>query len=171
MRAKIVLFTVLALLSSINAIRVSPGENITEGNCGGQLEYFLCNCTALNTTIDIHLSPGQYHLMHQHSCLLQNKTSIKLIGSSSNDTIVECKEPFNIVFMGVQGVIIINITMVNCGNVVNDLINQTIYSITNSGAHLGSGFRFAIMFYQVKDVTIRDVPTVVGSGRHRPPLR
>ena len=156
MRAKIVLFTVLALLSSINAIRVSPGENITEGNCGGQLEYFLCNCTALNTTIDIYLSPGQYHLMHQHSCLLQNKTSIKLIGSSSNDTIVECKEPFNIVFMGVQGVIIINITMVNCGNVVNDLINQTIYSITNSGAHLGSGFRFAIMFYQVKDVTITD---------------
>ena len=73
---------VLALLSSINAIMVSPGNNITEGNCGGQFEYFLCNCTALNATIDFRLSPGRYHLMHQHSCLIQNKTSIKLIGSS-----------------------------------------------------------------------------------------
>ena len=156
MRAKIVLFTVLALLSSINAIRVSPGENITEGNCGGQLEYFLCNCTALNTTIDIHFSPGQYHLMRQDSCLLQNKTSIKLIGSSSNDTIIECKESFNIVFMGVRGVIISNITMVNCGNVVNDSINQTVYDITYSSIHFGSNFKFAIMFYQVKDITITD---------------
>ena len=56
MRAKMVLCSiiVLALLSSINAIMVSPGNNITEvteGNCGGQFEYFLCNCTALNATI------------------------------------------------------------------------------------------------------------------------
>ena len=148
---------VLALLSSINAIMVSPGNDITEGNCSGQFEYFLCNCTALNATIDFRLSPGWYHLMHQHSCLIQNKTSIKLIGSSSNDTVIECLEPFNLVFMGVGDVTISNITMINCGNVVNDLINQTIYSITNSGAHLGSGFRFAIMFYQVKDVTITDI--------------
>ena len=159
MRAKMVhcSIIVLALLSSINAIMVSPGNNITEGNCGGQFEYFLCNCTALNATIDFRLSPGRYHLMHQHSCLIQNKTSIKLIGSSSNDTVIECLEPFNLVFMGVGDVTISNITMINCGNVVNDLINQTIYSITNSGAHLGSGFRFAIMFYQVKDVTITDI--------------
>ena len=159
MRAKMVLclIIVLALLSSINAIMVSPGNDITEGNCGGQFEYFLCNCTALNATIDFRLSPGRYHLMHQHSCLIQNKTSIKLIGSSSNDTVIECLEPFNLVFMGVGDVTISNITMINCGNVVNNLINQTIYSITNSGAHLGSGFRFAIMFYQVKDVTITDI--------------
>ena len=148
---------VLALLSSINSITVNPGKNITEGNCGGQLEYFLCNCASLNDTIDVRLSPGWYRLMHQHSCLLQNKTSIKLIGTSSNDTIIECQEPFSIVFMRVQDVTISNIKMVNCGNLVNDLINQTIYSVTNSGAHLGSGFRFAIMFYQVEDVTITDV--------------
>ena len=151
------IIVLVALLSSINSITVNPGKNITEGNCGGQLEYFLCNCTSSNDTIDIRLSPGRYNLTHQHSCLLQNKTTIKLIGSSSDDTIIECQEPFNIVFKRVRDVIISNITMVNCGNLVNDLINQTIYSITNSGAHLGSGFRFAIMFYQVKDVTITDV--------------
>ena len=165
MRAKIAPSSIFIFtwLSSINAIMVSPGKNIKEGNCSGQLDYFLCNCTSLNDTIDVRLSSGLYHLMHQHSCLLQNKSSIKLIGSSSNDTIIKCKEPFNIVFKRVQEVIISNITMVNCGNLVNDLINQTIYNynITNStstsGAHLGSGFRFAIMFSQVKDVTITDV--------------
>ena len=94
MRAKTILclIIVLALLSSINAIMVSPGKNITEGNCGGQLEHFLCNCTALNDTIDIYLLCGRYYFMHQSSCLLQNKTSIKLTGSSSNDTIIECQK-------------------------------------------------------------------------------
>ena len=156
MRAKTILclIIVLALLSSINPITVSPGKNITEGNCGGQFEYFLCNCTALNDTIDIYLLRGRYHFMHQPSCLLQNKTSIKLTGSSSNDTIIECQDAFNIVFMRVRDVTISNITMINCGNVVNDLINQTIYRITNGSAHIGFGFRFAIMFYQAKDVTI-----------------
>ena len=157
MKAKIVFcLIVLTWLSSIDAIVVSPGKNITEGNCSGQLEYFLCNCTALNATIDIHLSPGRYNFVDQPFCLLQNKTSIKLIGSSSNDTIIECKEPFNIVFMRVQGVTISNITMINCGNVVNNLINQTVYSTTLTGAHLGSGFRFAIMFLQVTDITITE---------------
>ena len=146
----------LALLSSINAIMVSPGTNITEGNCHGPLDYFLCNCTALNTTIDIHLSSGRYYFMHQPYCLLQDKTSIKFTGYSPSDTIIECQDPFNIVFKRVRNVIISNITMVNCGNVANDLINQTIYNVTDAAANLGSGFRFAIMFYQVKDVTITE---------------
>ena len=158
MRAKTVLCLILVLicnwLLSINAILVSPENNITEGDCSGQLDYFLCNCTSLHDTIDIHLSPGWYCFKHQHSCLLQNKISIKLIGSSSNDTIIECQEPFNIVFMRVQNVVISNIAMVNCGNVTHDLINQTVHRITNYTAHLGFGFKFAIMFYQAKDVTI-----------------
>ena len=151
------LIVLLAYLSSINAIIVSPGKNITEGNCSEPLDYFLCNCTSLNTTIDIHFSSGQYYFMHQPTCLLQNKTSIKFTGNSSTDTIIECQEPFNIVFMGVQSIIINNITMVNCGNVVNSFINVTIKDVTNGGAHLGSGFRFAIMFFQVKDIVITEV--------------
>ena len=79
------------------------------------------------------------------------------MGNSPDDTTVECKKPFSIVFMGVGSVTISNITMVNCRNVANDLINQTVHYITNNGSYLGSGFRFAVMFYQVKDVTIIDV--------------
>ena len=44
--------------------------------------------------------------------------------------------------------------MVNCGNVANNLINQTVYEATFKGAHLGSGFRFAVMFYRVREITI-----------------
>ena len=159
MEAKTVFCSIVAFvcLSSINAIMVSSGKNITIGNCTGQLDYYLCNCVALKPAIDIHLSSGWYYFMHQPSCLLQNKTSIKLIGSSSNDTIIECKEPFSIVFARVRGVMISNITMVNCGDVVDDLVNQTVHNATDNTSHFGSGFRYAIMFYQVKDITITEV--------------
>ena len=46
--------------------------------------------------------------------------------------------------------------MVSCGYVVDDLINKTIYNITKTGAHFGTGLRFAVMFYQVKDITITE---------------
>ena len=88
----------LALLPSINAITISPGKNITEGNCSGQFDHFLCRCMEFNTTIDIHLLPGRYYLTDQPFCLLHNKANVQLIGGSSNNTIIECKEPFNIVF-------------------------------------------------------------------------
>ena len=55
-----------------------------------------------------------------------------------------------------QSVIISNIMMVNCGNIVNDFINQTVFDLTGNTSHFGSGFRFAIMFYQVQDITITE---------------
>ena len=160
MEAKTAFCLIIAFvsLSSINAIIVSP-ENYT-----GQLDYFLCNYTASNATIDIHFLSGPYHCMLQRSCLLQNKTSITLIGSSSNDTIIECQEPFNIVFMSVQDVIISNIKMVNCGNVVNDSINKTIVDATDHRTHFGSNFKLAIMFYQVKDLTIMNFTMISTMG-------
>ena len=148
---------VFAWLLSINAIMVYPGKNISKGNCRGELDYFLCNCITSNTTIDIYLSRGTYHFKHQPFCSLQNKTSIKLIGHLCNDTVIECNytaEPFNIVIMRVQSVIISNIKMVECGDVANDFINQTFYNATNTAGHFGSGFRRAIMLYQVKNIAI-----------------
>ena len=133
-RTILCLITAFAWLLSTDAITVSPGKNVTEGNCTGPLEYFLCNCMALNATIDIHLSPGQYNFSYQPFCVLQNQSSIKLIGniSQSNDTVsIKCQVPFNIVFMRVQNVIISNITLVKCGKVMNDSTNQTIYNTTN----------------------------------------
>ena len=45
-------------------------------------------------------------------------------------------------------------TMVICGNVVDDTINQTVYNRTNIDGHFGNYFSLAIMLYQVKDVAI-----------------
>ena len=158
MQTKIVLCLafVIIRLPNINAITACPGKNITQGNCSGPIDYFLCQCTTSNITIDIHLSPGCYYIKDQPSCVIQNKSSIKLTGNSSNDTFIKCKEPFNIVFVNVQGVIISNITMVNCGNVVDDTINEAVNDTTNNDGHFGPGFRLAIMLYQVTDVAISD---------------
>ena len=59
-------------------------------------------------------------------------------------------------FLDICSIIISNITMINCGNLVQDFINQTIFNTTLTGAHLGAGFRFAIMFYQVTNITITE---------------
>ena len=45
-------------------------------------------------------------------------------------------------------------TMVICGNVVDDTINQTVYNRTNIDGHFGNCISLAIMLYQVKDVAI-----------------
>ena len=159
MKAKtaFLLIIILIWVPSFNAIIVSPGINVTEGNCSGPLDYFLCNCTELNTTIDIHLSSGQYNFTHKQPCLLQNKTSIKITGKSSDETVIKCQEPFNIMFMEIiREVIISNLTMDNCGNVVDDLTQEMVNNTANGSMYLGSGFRCAIMFYQVRDINISE---------------
>ena len=163
MEAKTAFCLIIAFisLSSINAIMVSPENKTSEGNCTGRWDYFLCNCTASNTTIDIHFLSKQYYFMGQPPCLLQNKTSVRLIG---NNTMIECQEPFNIVFVSVKDVIISNIKMVNCGNLVNDSINKTIVDATDHRTHFGSNFKLAIMFYQVKDLTIMDFTMISTMG-------
>ena len=164
MQTKIALYFILVFVW-LSIVTVSYAKNITKERENCTELFDLCNGTALNATVDIRI-PSGCHYMHQQPCLLQDKTSIKLIGSSSNDTIIECKEPFNIVFMRIQNVTISNITMVNCGNVVNGSINQTVYDKTNNGIHFGSNFKFAIMFYQVKDITITNfrMDSTVGYG-------
>ena len=142
---------------------VKPGKNITEGNCSGQLDHFLCKCMASNATIDIHLSPGQYQFMHQPCCLLQNQTSIRITGNSSTNTSITCQELFSITFMRVQNVIISNITMVNCSDVVHNVINQTLNTVVPT-THFGSHSKYAIMFYDAKDVNITEFTMLNTSG-------
>ena len=89
----------LSLVLMVNSMTVYPGQNYTEGNCSGPVDYFLCNCLTSNTTIDIHLPPGLYEFKTQPNCSLENKTSITITGNTPDDTIIECIEPFNIVFM------------------------------------------------------------------------
>ena len=145
----------VTFVSTVYPILVTPGENITEGNCSGQLDHYLCNCLTSNTTIDIHLSPGRHNFTKQPICLLENKTSIHITGSAVGDTIIECIQPFSIAFMSVRNVTISNITMINCGDVVNDAINKTINE-TIPIFYFGYGFRFAVMFYNAIDVSISE---------------
>ena len=106
---------------------IRPGENATTEDCSGPLDYFLCNCLASDTLIDIQLVPGYYQFTNQHFCLLENKATISIIGSTSNDTIIQCVEPFSITLMSVHNVSISNIKMINCGDVVNDVVNNTLF--------------------------------------------
>jgi len=154
MEVMIVLY-VFALISSAGSILINPGEIITdlETNCSGKLDYFLCNCLNSSTTVDILLSPGYYNFTNQSICLLENKTNVSITG---NNTIIECIEPFSITFMAVQNVTISNIKMINCGDLVNDIINQTIDERLPL-AYFGSGFRFALMFYNAINVTISEL--------------
>ena len=45
-------------------------KNIAQGSHNEPLDYYLY--TYVNTTTDIHYSPGCYHVMDQPSCLIQN---------------------------------------------------------------------------------------------------
>ena len=147
--------TIFAIISTTYSITVNPGEIITEGNCSGQLDYFLCYCLSSNTTIDVHLLPGHFNVTRQPGCLLGNKTSVSITGSTVDDTIIECVEPFSIVFMSVHNVTISNIKMINCGDVVDSGINETINERIRV-AYFGDGFRFALLFYNATDVTINE---------------
>ena len=116
----------------------------------------MCNCLTTNTTIDIQVSPGQYTFRRQLDCILENKTNIRIIGNSSDDTVFNCDGPFSIVFLRVCNVTIEGIQMVGCGDVVSNVINQTLYTIVPA-AHFGAGFRSAVMFYHAKDVRVTDL--------------
>ena len=61
------------LIMIANGITVLPGQEIQAGNCVGQVNYFLCNCSAHNNTISIHLVPG-HHVFSDHPCVVRNKT-------------------------------------------------------------------------------------------------
>ena len=142
---------IIATTSTAYSFMTTPGEIITEENCSGRLDYFLCNCLSSNTTID--MLAGNYNFTKQSVCLLKNKTNISITGSTADDTTIECIEPFSIVFMNVQNVTISNIKMIGCGAVVNNAINQTFNKVFDA-IYLGKGFRFAVMFFDAINVTI-----------------
>ena len=107
-------FTIL--VSTVTATVVYPDDVTREGNCNRSIDAYLCRCLASNTTIDIQISPGNYTINQRSLCTLQNKTSVKIIGSSSNDTIIRCANKFSIQFFAAQHVVIHNLIMVGCGS-------------------------------------------------------
>jgi len=145
----------LSLAVTTNSITVYPGQNYTEGNCSGPVDYFLCNCLTSNKTIDVHLSPGHYEFRQQQLCVLSNTTRVTITGNTSDDTIIECIEPFNVVFLTGRNIAINNIKMMKCGDVVHGFINRTIQSLVPA-AYFGNSFRFVINFIHVKNVSINN---------------
>ena len=143
----------ISVISTVYSLIITPGENITEGNCSGHLDHFLCKCLTSNITID--LLPGNHSFAKQSGCILKNKANISITGSTADDTTIECIEPFNIVLMNVQNVTISNIKMIGCGAVMNDDINQTLNNKLIDGfIHFGNGFRFAVIFHNATNVSI-----------------
>jgi len=141
------------LIVAVNSITVTPLDVITQGNCSGKLDYFLCTCLSANTTIDIHLSSGHYHFTHQ-PCELSDKNEVTITG---NDSVIECNSSgFNVVFINTVNIRISNITMKGCGGVfsnsVSHIINQTIPS-----AYFGNGSRFVLMFVNSNDINISNL--------------
>ena len=120
------MFLSILLISTVavcvTAIVVHPGGVVDDGNCTGQIDAYLCNCLASNTnvTIDIQLSVGNHTLTGQPLCILYGMTSITINGTSSNETIVNCVNGFNVRFLGVQNVVIHNLVMNGCGDIMFD---------------------------------------------------
>ena len=158
MELKIALLLFALIISSTSSILISPDQTVTYPgtNCSGHLDYFLCNCLTANATINIQLEPGYYNFTNQQFCLLENKATISIIGSTISDTIIQCVEPFSIVFMNVHNVTISNIKMIDCGDVVNDVdnvkINESIPIF-----YFGNDFNFAMMFYEATNVSIAEL--------------
>lgn len=113
--------------SAVNAIVVNPGDVITEGNCTGTIDTFLCKCLNNNDTIDIQLSPGYHSFSKQPSCVLQLNASITIIGSSSNDTIIQCSDGFSIRFYELQNIAVHNLVLIGCGGMVSEPLGQYLF--------------------------------------------
>ena len=116
----------LFFATTVTAVIVNPGDVMMEGNCTGSIDTYLCECLAANSTIDIQLSPGYYNFTKQPLCVLQPKTSISIIGSPSNDTIIKCSDEFNIRFLTTQSIIIRNLVLIGCGGMVSEF-DQSIF--------------------------------------------
>ena len=152
-------FTKLLMLTQLlyitDGLTVSPEQHLSNGNCSGKFDEFLCNCLVYNDTIDINLSPGQYNFSQNQTCILQNKNKIKITGNSVRNTSIYCND-FNLVFNNTQNVLISNIEMVGCGSLASDMINQS-FTDAVPVSYFGEGSRFTIMFIFSFNVTISNL--------------
>ena len=146
----------LIAIVTVGGITVTPFDDITQGNCSGKLDYFLCTCLSANTTIDIHLSPGHYNFTQQ-SCELSDKNGVTITGS---DVVIECNvSGFNIVFMNTTNIKISNITMKGCGGVFSNSVGHTLDQVLPY-AYFRNGSRFVLMFIKSSDITISDLTMI-----------
>ncbi|XP_065914525.1 uncharacterized protein [Dysidea avara] len=141
-------FTLFMIVSSIT---VKPGDIIEGENCTGEVDDFLCNCSADSDAINIHLLPG-YHVFNHYPCTITNKTSVVITGNSPDDTTIQC-DGFSVVFMFTENVMMSNLTLVGCGGGMEDYVNNSLHSFV----YLRQGSRFVFMLIDVVGVIFSDV--------------
>ena len=150
---RILLFLTVALLNVCDA----QGNE----NCA---KRFPCNCNSFSfdPVIDIELS-GTYEISSPTLCELSDKTSIMITGSPGGGTILSCTAGLNIVFNNSQSITISNITLVNCGGKINEIIHRTISSST-SDFYFGKGTKYALMFLYSTNITLNNVTMLNSPG-------
>ncbi|XP_065914932.1 uncharacterized protein [Dysidea avara] len=138
----------------VNGLTVSPQQRLNHGNCSGKLDEFLCSCLAQNATIDIHLLPGRYDFSQQ-TCMLRNKPRVTITGDSTNSTAIYCNG-FSLVFVNCMNILISNIEMVGCGNLVSDATNGS-FSEAVPESYFGDGSQFTLLFIVSVNITISNL--------------
>jgi len=144
----------ITTINAVNSLTVSPQQSFSSGDCSGKLDKYLCSCLSHNNTIDIHLTSGQYNFSQQ-TCTLQDKARIAITGDSTTNTRIYCNG-FNLVFVNSWNILISNIEIVGCGNLVSDAINQS-FSEAIPESYFGDGSKFTLLFIFAFNVTISNV--------------
>ena len=138
--------SVTLAISAMGMITVSPGQEVHSSNCSGTVDYFICNCLASSSIINIHLMSGS-HAFNYYPCTLANKSSVLITGNSPDDTVMKC-DRFNVMFVSVLNVIISNLRLEGCGGG---------HYVNVSYLYLGQGSRFVFLFINSTGITFNSV--------------
>ena len=143
-------------------------HNVT-GNC---LDTFSCDdCFPCDPVIDVQLSSKIYEISSSTSCVLPNHTkcgvlnhtSVTITGAPDGGTMLKCNDGLNIIFNNSQTVTISNITLLNCGGKINEVINSTLTRAT-SNFYFGKGSKYALMFLYSINITLNNVMMLDSPG-------
>ena len=149
-RVKTLLFLTVAVL---NFCKIT-------GNC---LDTFSCDCFATDPLVDVQLSSKIYEISSPTSCVLSDHASVIIAGAPDGGTILKCTAGLNIVFNNSQSVTISNITLLNCGGKINEVINYTITRAT-SKFYFGKGTTYALIFLYSTNITLNNVTMLDSPG-------
>ena len=128
-----------------------------EGNCFGNLSYFLCNCFNNTNHVDLQIMDGVYNLEHLNQrsfCLISNKTNVTISGLGANVTIY-CKN-FSVAILYSSNIAIKNLKLINCGHFIDERINATFNAYTPS-SYFGRNFRVSLMIYNSVNATYYNI--------------
>jgi len=152
-------FVIMSMMLTVSGIVVDQSDqgNITEGDCFGNLSYFLCNCFNHTSDIDLHLSEGDFSLTEQPQssyCLLDSKVKVTISGTG-NGTRITCSN-FMLVVINSSNIVIQNLLFINCGHFVDESIKET-YRTSSVYSYFGEQSRVFILLYNSVNISLRNI--------------